>query len=38
LGIDIDEEKAKKLLNQEHLNRPSYSAQDRKADGTVVRP
>jgi mannonate dehydratase len=38
LGVDIDEEKAKKLLNAEHAKHPRYAAEDRKADGTAVRP
>jgi mannonate dehydratase len=38
LGIDIDEEKAAKLLNQERVNTPRYVAEDRKADGSLVRP
>ena len=39
LGIDIDEEKAAALLDEERLRQPrSGAVQDRKADGTVVRP
>ena len=38
LGIDIDEEKAAKLLDPERAARPRYVAEDRRADGTVVRP
>ena len=38
LGIDIDEEKASALLDSEHVRRPRHAAQDRKPDGTVVRP
>lgn len=38
LGIDIDEQKAKALLNQEDANRPHIFIPDRKADGTAVRP
>ena len=38
LGIDIDEKKAKALLNQEEANRPHIFIPDRKADGTAVRP
>jgi mannonate dehydratase len=38
LGIDIDEAKAAALLNPERAQRPRYVAEDRKADGTVVRP
>ncbi len=37
LGIDIDEEKATALLNQEKMG-PRYMDQPRRADGTVVRP
>lgn len=38
LGIDIDERKAARLLDPERAARPRYVAEDRKADGTVVRP
>ena len=38
LGIDIDEEKAAKLLDPERVRTPRYVAEDRKADGSVVRP
>ena len=38
LGIDIDEEKAARLLNPERVRTPRYVAEDRKADGTVIRP
>lgn len=38
LGIDIDEEKAAKLLNKDLMRKPRYVALDRKADGTLVRP
>ena len=38
LGIDIDEQKAEALLNQEDANRPHIFIPDRKADGTAVRP
>jgi mannonate dehydratase len=38
LGIDIDEEKAARLLDPERVRKPRYVAEDRKADGTVVRP
>jgi mannonate dehydratase len=38
LGIDIDEEKARKLVNPELAARPRYVAEDRRADGSVVRP
>ena len=37
LGIDIDEEKATALLQQDRLV-PHYMPEDRRADGTVVRP
>ena len=37
LGLDIDEEKAIKLLKAERLG-PKYMAEDRRADGSVVRP
>jgi mannonate dehydratase len=38
LGIDVDEEKAAKLVNPERVRVPRYVAEDRRADGTVVRP
>jgi mannonate dehydratase len=38
LGIDVDEGKAAALLNPDRVRRPRYVAEDRKADGTVVRP
>jgi mannonate dehydratase len=38
LGIDVDEEKAAALLDPERVDRPRYVAEDRRADGTVVRP
>lgn len=38
LGIDIDEEKAKKLLDPDRVARPRYVAEDRRADGSPVRP
>jgi mannonate dehydratase len=37
LGIDIDEEKARALLDPEKL-RIGRAAEDRRADGSVVRP
>ena len=37
LGIDIDEEKAAALLASRPIN-PGRAAEDRRADGTVVRP
>lgn len=38
LGIDVDEEKAAKLLDAEVARRPRWMAEDRRADGTLVRP
>ncbi len=38
LGVDIDEEKAAKLLDPERTKRPFWMAEDRLADGTVIRP
>jgi mannonate dehydratase len=38
LGIDINEDKAAQLLDPEKAKRAQYMAEDRKADGTVVRP
>ncbi len=38
LGIDIDEEKAARLLVEAEVRKPRYVAEDRKADGSVVRP
>ena len=38
LGIDIDEEKAARLLDPDLARKPRYVAEDRKSDGTVVRP
>jgi mannonate dehydratase len=37
LGLDIDEERAADLLSKDPLP-PYYAAEDRKADGSVVRP
>jgi mannonate dehydratase len=37
LGLDIDEEKARKHLQTDRLG-PKYMAEDRRADGSVVRP
>ena len=37
LGIDIDEEKAAALLRTDRLG-PHYAAEDRRADGSIVRP
>jgi mannonate dehydratase len=38
LGIDIDVDKAAQLLDREESSTPRYVAEDRRADGTVVRP
>jgi len=38
LGIDIDEKKAAALVDKERARAPRYVAEDRKADGTVIRP
>jgi mannonate dehydratase len=38
LGLDIDEEKAARLLDAAEASRPRFMAEDRRADGTVVRP
>jgi mannonate dehydratase len=38
LGIDIDEKKAAKLLDADRVRKPRYVAEDRKADGTIIRP
>ena len=38
LGLDIDEAKAAALVDPERLKRHFYMAEDRRADGTVVRP
>jgi mannonate dehydratase len=38
LGIDIDEAKAAALVDPERMRRPRYVAEDRRADGSVVRP
>ncbi len=38
LGVDLDEDKAAKLLDPEKASRIFYMAEDRRADGTVVRP
>jgi mannonate dehydratase len=38
LGIDIDEAKAAALLDPERASRPFYMAEDRRADGSIVRP
>lgn len=38
LGIDVDDAKAVQLLDAEQVKQRRYTAEDRKADGTVVRP
>lgn len=38
LGIDVDDAKAVQLLDAEQVKQRRYAAEDRKADGTVVRP
>ena len=38
LGIDIDERKARDLFQPELAAKPFYMAEDRRADGSVVRP
>lgn len=38
LGIDIDEEKANALLNPELAAKSFFMAEDRRVDGTLVRP
>ncbi len=38
LGIDVDEEKAAKLLDPDRARRPRYVAEDRRADGSLVKP
>jgi mannonate dehydratase len=38
LGIDVDEQKAARLLDPEQSRRPRFMAEDRKADGSIVRP
>jgi mannonate dehydratase len=38
LGIDVDEEKAARLLDPDRARRPRYVAEDRRADGSLVRP
>ena len=38
LGIDIDEAKARTLLNPELAARAYYMAEDRRVDGSIVRP
>ena len=38
LGIDIDEDKATALLDPERVRRAYFIGEDRRVDGTVVRP
>lgn len=38
LGIDIDEALAEQLLVEHEVKTPRYAAEDRRADGSVVRP
>jgi hypothetical protein len=38
MGIDIDEAKAAALLDPERAARAFFMAEDRRVDGTVVRP
>jgi mannonate dehydratase len=38
LGIDVDEDKAKALLNPERAAKSFFMAADRRRDGEVVRP
>jgi mannonate dehydratase len=38
LGMDIDEDKARALLNPDLAAKTFYITEDRRADGTVVRP
>jgi mannonate dehydratase len=38
LGIDVDEAKAGALLDPERARGPRFMAEDRRPDGTVVRP
>lgn len=38
LGIDIDEAKAEMLVDQEKARRSFFMAEDRRADGSIVRP
>lgn len=38
LGLDIDESRATALLDPERAARPKFMAEDRRADGTIVRP
>jgi mannonate dehydratase len=38
LGIDIDVEKARALVNSDRAAEPKYMAEDRRRDGQIVRP
>ena len=38
LGMDLDEDKARALLNPDLAAKTFYMAEDRRADGTIVRP
>ena len=38
LGIDVDEEKARALLNPDLAAKSYFMAEDRRSDGSIVRP
>ncbi|HLZ10567.1 MAG TPA: enolase C-terminal domain-like protein, partial [Chloroflexota bacterium] len=38
LGVDLDEERAARLLDPDRAAPPLYMAEDRRADGAMVRP
>jgi mannonate dehydratase len=38
LGIDIDEEKAARMLDADRVRKHGWAGEDRRADGSVVRP
>jgi mannonate dehydratase len=38
LGIDVDEAKARAILNPELASKSLYMAEDRRSDGSIVRP
>jgi mannonate dehydratase len=38
LGIDIDEEKAASIINPDAVAKPRGMRQDRRVDGSIVRP
>jgi hypothetical protein len=38
LGLDIDEAKARTLLNPDLAAKSFYMAEDRRTDGSIVRP